>query len=149
MTTTHHTVLAQGVKLHIESEGRGHPVVLLHGFTGTTRSMARLAEGLRPTHRVIRIDLVGHGSSEAPKDTAPYRMERCVAQVVAALDSLDIARPHLLGYSMGGRVALALCAARLDRFTSAVLIGAFFEAKPSSDITAPSANSPTCSWDPM
>ena len=124
MTVRQRIMMARGVKLHLESEGRGHPVVLLHGFTGTTRSMARLAAGLRDAHQVIRIDLLGHGGSEAPKEVAHYRMERCVAQVVASLDSLGVARAHLLGYSMGGRVALALCAAHPGRFTSAVLIGA-------------------------
>ena len=124
MTATQEMVMAKGVRLHVESEGQGHPVILLHGFTGTTRSMAHLAEGLRDTHRAIRIDLVGHGSSEAPQQLVHYGMERCVAQVVAALDALGVDRAHLLGYSMGGRAALALCAAHPERFTSAFLIGA-------------------------
>ena len=68
MTAAEQTIMARGVKLHIVSEGRGHPVVLLHGFTGTTRSLAHLAGGLRDAHRAIRIDLVGHGCSEAPRN---------------------------------------------------------------------------------
>jgi len=116
--------LAKDVKLHCVSEGRGHPIVLLHGFTGTTRSMEFLANGLSGAHYAVRVDLIGHGSSEAPRDVAHYSMQRCVAQVVSALDALGVSRAHLLGYSMGGRVALSLCAAYPERFTSALLIGA-------------------------
>ncbi len=54
MTAQEQTVTAKGVKLHTVSEGRGHPVVLLHGFTGTARSTAYLAGGLRDAHRAIR-----------------------------------------------------------------------------------------------
>ena len=70
--------------------------------------MARLAEGLVGAHRTIRIDLIGHGSSDAPRDVAQYKMERCVAQIIAVLDALDVSHTHLLGYSMGGRIALQL-----------------------------------------
>ena len=51
-------------------------------------------------------------------------MESCVAQVAGALDALGIPQAHVLGYSMGGRVGLALCAWRPERVRSALLIGA-------------------------
>jgi 2-succinyl-6-hydroxy-2,4-cyclohexadiene-1-carboxylate synthase len=115
---------AAGVRLHAELEGEGPPLLLLHGFTGSTRSMESLAAGLRDRHRVIRLDLIGHGRSEAPRELAPYAMERCVDQVAAALDVLGVERVHVLGYSMGGRVALALAALRAEKLHSAILIGA-------------------------
>ena len=117
-------VAARGVKIHTESEGQGHPVVLLHGFTGTTRSMAGLALGLRETHQVTRIDLVGHGCSDAPRELEHYSMASGIAQLIETLDALGIVHPHLLGYSMGGRVALAACVAHPRRFASAFVIGA-------------------------
>ncbi len=122
--TASRSVTVHGVKIHVEREGWGSPVVLLHGFSGTTRSMAGLARGLHETHRSVSIDLIGHGCSDAPEDLAHYTMSRCVEQVIATLDLLGVVRPHLLGYSMGGRVALALCAAHPQRFASAMLIGA-------------------------
>jgi 2-succinyl-6-hydroxy-2,4-cyclohexadiene-1-carboxylate synthase len=51
-------------------------------------------------------------------------MEACAAQVEGVLEALDVRQPHLLGYSMGGRVALALATAHPERFASVVLIGA-------------------------
>ena len=58
---------------------------------------------------------------EAPDDPARYRMERCVADLIAILDALDIERTHLLGYSMGGRLALAAAIAHQDRIASLIL----------------------------
>jgi len=113
-----------GVRIHIEVRGQGPDVVLLHGFTGSTRSMAGVAEGLEDRFRILSIDLVGHGRSDAPRAAARYSMECCVDQVAGALDTLVPRRAHLLGYSMGGRVALALCAAQPERVASALLVGA-------------------------
>lgn len=118
------TIATGGVNLHAVVEGDGPPVVLLHGFTGSAASMAGTAAALRQYHRVIRIDLVGHGESDAPRDEAAYRMESCVDQVAGVVDSLDARPAHFIGYSMGGRVALALCAWRPEFAASATLIGA-------------------------
>jgi 2-succinyl-6-hydroxy-2,4-cyclohexadiene-1-carboxylate synthase len=86
--------------------------------------MAGVAAGLCDAYRTIRIDLVGHGRSESPTDPGSYAMPRCAQQVVAVLDELRLVRPHLLGYSMGGRVALALCCLHPRRVASAMLVGA-------------------------
>ena len=118
------TLAAGGVNLHTVVEGDGSPVVILHGFTGGAASMAGAAAGLRERHRVIRIDLVGHGDSDAPRDGTAYRMESCVDQVAGVVDALDARPAHFIGYSMGGRVALALCVWRPELAASAILIGA-------------------------
>ena len=118
------TIATGGVNLHAVVEGEGTPVVILHGFTGSAASMAGTAAGLRERHRVIRIDLVGHGESDAPRDGAAYRMESCVDQVAGVVEALDVRPAHFIGYSMGGRVALALCAWRPELAASATLIGA-------------------------
>jgi 2-succinyl-6-hydroxy-2,4-cyclohexadiene-1-carboxylate synthase len=115
---------ARDVRLHVEEMGSGTPVVLLHGFTGSTRTMACVAEGLSDTHRTLSIDLVGHGRSFAPYDADVYSMGACVAQLEAVLDALDLRSTHWIGYSMGGRVALSFGVAHPERVTSALLIGA-------------------------
>ena len=115
---------AAGVALRVRSEGTGEPVLMLHGFTGRSESLEPVAEGLRDAWRVVRIDLVGHGGSDAPSTPEAYTMERCVAQLTACLHALGLPRVHLLGYSMGGRAALALAAAHPERVRSAVLVGA-------------------------
>ncbi len=113
-----------GAALHVEMRGAGSPVAVLHGFTGSARSMEGVARGLSAWHRTLAFDLVGHGRSEAPRDPAAYALPRCLSQLAAALDALGIPRAHLVGYSLGGRVALSFCAARPERVRSALLVGA-------------------------
>lgn len=112
------------VSLHVVDEGRGSPTLVLHGFAGTHAGMQGVAEALRDRHRVLRVDLLGHGASDAPSDVSLYTIERCAAQLVAVLDSLAIPRAHVVGYSMGGRVALALAALHPGRVASLTAIGA-------------------------
>ena len=122
--TSAHTLRTGGLSLHAELLGSGPPLLVLHGFTGSCRSMEPVARGLAHEFQTVRIDLVGHGRSDAPREVAPYRMERCVDQLVGALDALEIGSAHVLGYSMGGRAALALCAWHPERVRSALLVGA-------------------------
>jgi 2-succinyl-6-hydroxy-2,4-cyclohexadiene-1-carboxylate synthase len=118
------SIKVDGIALHVTEAGHGRPIVLLHGFTGSARAMEGIASSLRDSYRTISIDLIGHGQSDAPADSASYTMSRCVGQVASILDELEVRDGHLIGYSMGGRVALALCAAQPKRVASALLIGA-------------------------
>lgn len=96
--------------IHIESRGRGDPLVLLHGFTGNGRSMAGLAGALHG-YQALLPDLPGHGRSVGAARTAGYDFDRCVDSLVSAVDSAGARCAHWLGYSMGARLALA-CAVR-------------------------------------
>ncbi len=100
------------------------PVVILHGFTGSTESMREVVAQLCQTRTTVCIDLVGHGRSDAPEDVARYSMESCIDQLAEVIESLGLDRPHLLGYSMGGRTALTFCTRYPDRARSALLVGA-------------------------
>ena len=124
MTDGPRRIATCGVNLHAIVEGDGTPVVLLHGFTGSAASLADTAAGLRDHHRTIRIDLVGHGESDAPRDATAYDMRSCADQVAGVTLALDARPAHFIGYSMGGRVALALCVWRPDLVASALVIGA-------------------------
>jgi len=124
VSPTSRRLRAGGVSLHAVVDGAGPPVALLHGFTGCAATMASVADGLRADHRTVCLDLVGHGASEAPRDVAPYRMERCVEQVAEAVRRLVGEPAHFIGYSMGARVALALCVWHPELAASALLIGA-------------------------
>jgi 2-succinyl-6-hydroxy-2,4-cyclohexadiene-1-carboxylate synthase len=104
-----------GVCLNIEEAGDGPPLLLLHGFTGSTRSWGAHVPVFARVRRVIAVDLIGHGRSDAPAAWQRYSMERCVEDVFALLDALSVDRFDLLGYSMGGRVALQLAVAAPDR----------------------------------
>lgn len=109
------------ITLNVEQSGAGPALLLLHGFTGSAATWADLAARLAPHRRLVAIDLIGHGQSAAPDDPARYGMGRCVADLLALLDTLEIARADVLGYSMGGRVALQLAAAAPGRVSALVV----------------------------
>ena len=115
-----------GVEIHYLVEGRGDPVVLLHGITGTAASnwggagiIGRLAEEFQ----VIAVDQRGHGKSGKPHDPASYG-ERMALDVVDLLDHLRLQQAHVVGYSMGGFITMKLVALAPDRLMSAVIGGA-------------------------
>jgi 2-succinyl-6-hydroxy-2,4-cyclohexadiene-1-carboxylate synthase len=121
---TEHFVHADGIRLRVLEEGTGPALLVLHGFTGDAESMACVSSGLRDRFRVFRLELVGHGGSDAPSTAKAYSMEACARQIADAAQALGLDRPHLLGYSMGGRAALAAAVAEPEAFASLVLIGA-------------------------
>lgn len=83
------------------------PVVLLHGFTGSKESWRDLREELKRNRRVISIDLPGHGGTRVGIEVKNYSIERAAALVIRLLaEVLGIPRFALVGYSMGGRLAL-------------------------------------------
>ena len=112
------------VHLAVREWGSGPPLLLLHGFTGSGALWTALGTEFGRRYRTIAVDLLGHGNADAPADPARYGMERCVADVAALLDVLAVAPTAVLGYSMGGRVALALALAHPQRVTALVLEGA-------------------------
>ncbi len=105
----------------VRDEGEGEPLVLLHGFTGSSANWEGVTAVLAPHFRVIAIDLLGHGRTDSPTDPTHYRMEQAAADIIAILDELKADPAHLLGYSMGGRLALYLAIHYPDRFRSLVL----------------------------
>ena len=114
----------EGVELAWLERGAGSPLLVLHGFTGCAEAMDPVVEPLSRHWRVLAPDLLGHGESEAPRDIEPYSMQRCCAQLAALLDAAGARPAHVFGYSMGGRVALALAVQRPDCVRSLALLGA-------------------------
>ncbi len=109
---------ANGNYLNVEMTGAGDPLLLLHGFTGTATSWsARFSRD----YRTIAVDLLGHGLSDSPVDVDQYRMEPCIDDLLSIVDQLALPRINLLGYSMGGRVALHFAAAHPDRVAALIL----------------------------
>src|SRR3954452_5866396 len=78
------------ITLNVELSGVGRPLLLLHGFTGSAVTWASLIGSLSPHFRTIAPDLIGHGRSDAPQDAERYHMERCVADLLALLDALEV-----------------------------------------------------------
>lgn len=113
-------IAVNGVQLNVEMQGEGPSLLLLHGFTGSSAAWAPHRHALRG-FRTIAVDLLGHGASNAPADPERYRMERCVEDLLALLDALGIERTAVLGYSLGGRVALHLALRAQERLRALVL----------------------------
>ncbi|SDJ88706.1 2-succinyl-6-hydroxy-2,4-cyclohexadiene-1-carboxylate synthase [Ferrimonas sediminum] len=98
------------MQLHTECHGNpSHPaLVLLHGFLGSGEDWRPLVAGLADRYYCITLDLPGHGHSrECALTTAPGFHLLCQA-IEASLNRLGVNHYHLLGYSLGGRVALHL-----------------------------------------
>jgi 2-succinyl-6-hydroxy-2,4-cyclohexadiene-1-carboxylate synthase len=111
------------VHLHYVVIGDGVPVTLLHGFTLSGRSWQEVIAAMPPGWRWIVPDLRGHGATRIPSG-APCTMDACMGDLEMLWDHLGIERTHLVGYSMGGRLALYVAAHRPDRILSLLTIGA-------------------------
>jgi len=115
-----------GVKLAYSVDGEGPPVILIHGFMldanfnwrtrGTTEMLAR-------NFRVISLDARGHGQSEKPHDCSSYGVQ-LAEDVVRLMNHLQLERAHVVGYSMGGEIAVKLVTLHPDRLLSVVIGGA-------------------------
>ena len=113
------------VRIYYQVEGEGPALVLQHGFTESVVdwSEAGYVEALRPDYRLILIDARGHGASDKPHDPDAYVLNRRVADVVAVLDALDIAKALFWGYSMGGWIGFGIAKYAKERVRALVIGG--------------------------
>ncbi len=109
------------LQFNVDRVGSGPPLILLHGFTGSAKGWTEHAREFGEHFTTYAVDLIGHGRTDSPPDPARYRMEPCVEDLVVLLDRLEIESTALLGYSMGGRVALHLSVAAPQRISALVL----------------------------
>lgn len=120
------TVNVRGLPYGIETGGReGAPVVLLiHGFAGSGRDWGTIATALHDAgYWTIAVDLPGHGRSFTAASPERFGFASTALDLVAILDHAGVARAHVAGYSMGGRLALGAALAHPDRFESLALEG--------------------------
>jgi 2-succinyl-6-hydroxy-2,4-cyclohexadiene-1-carboxylate synthase len=97
--------------------GTGDPLLVLHGFTGSARNWQTLMTQLQDDYRLIAPDIIGHGQSAKPADIQRYQIEHVAAEIMAL-----VTEPvHLLGYSMGGRLALTIAVHHPDKVRSLIL----------------------------
>ena len=111
------------VRLNYFETGEGTPVTLLHGFTQSGRSWKETISAMPQGWRWVVPDLRGHGETRI-QPGAPVTMDACTADLVMLWDHLGISRTHLVGYSMGGRLALHVAVKRPERILSLLTIGA-------------------------
>jgi pimeloyl-ACP methyl ester carboxylesterase len=115
-------VTAAGLDTFYLECGTGSPVILLHGLGATNASMLTSLWALSRHHRVIAPDLPGHG--ETAKPAARYDAAYFGRWLVAFSARLGLERPHLVGNSLGGRIALEVAIAAPDRVDRVALLAA-------------------------
>ncbi|HXY33414.1 MAG TPA: alpha/beta hydrolase [Planctomycetaceae bacterium] len=110
-----------GVKMYYEVHGSGEPVVLLHGaFMTITNNWTGWIDELAKTRKVIAVEMQGHGrTADIPRDITS---ENLANDVVALLEQLEIPRADLIGYSMGGAVAMQCAIRHPDKVRKVVVI---------------------------
>jgi len=108
--------------LHVERGGHGSPLLLLHGFTGSGRSMAGISGEFATEFETLAPDLPGHGRSIGPAVPHPYDFETALDDLVATLHAAGHRRAHWLGYSMGARLALGVAVRHPESVASLVLL---------------------------
>jgi 3-oxoadipate enol-lactonase len=113
-------IAVNDVELYYESHGSGVPLMLLGGLGLDVSEMGMLIGPLADRFRVIAVDNRGAGRSAKPP--GPYSIEQMAADVAGLMDRLDLPRAHLLGISMGGRIAMALALAWPGRVNRLVLV---------------------------
>ena len=120
---------SNGVRIHYTDEGRGEPVVLIHGFAVNADlnwRRPRINELLVSDFRVIAMDLRGHGLSGKPHTADKYGL-KMADDVINLMDHLQIRKAHVVGYSLGGLIALKLAATNPQRLISVAPCGAGWE----------------------
>lgn len=108
-----------GLTLAYTDEGKGMPVVFVHGFPLNRNMWAPQVQALSRQHRVITVDLRGHGESDAP--LWRYTMEQFADDLTGVLDHLSIQQAVMAGLSMGGYILFAFYRKYANRVNALIL----------------------------
>ncbi len=120
-----HEFRVKDVKISYLTEGQGPTVVLLHGWHSSSDVnwvKPGIVSELAKSHRVVAMDLPGHGKSDKPSNEDAYGLQ-LVENVVVLLDELKVEKAHIVGYSIGGSIALKLTTMHPHRVESLTLGG--------------------------
>ncbi|MGF1554871.1 alpha/beta fold hydrolase [Paucihalobacter sp.] len=96
----------KGISIHYKERGKGRALVFLHGFLENLEMWETLISTIKPSYRIICIDLLGHGKTDSLAYV--HTMDDMAEAVKAVLDHLKLRRYVVFGHSMGGYVSLAL-----------------------------------------
>lgn len=118
--------------IHVQAEGpeRAPAVLLLHSLSTNLHMWDPQAAALAQRHRVVRVDMRGHGLSTAP--AGDYSMGMLAQDAFAVLDALGIRQAHVAGVSIGGRIALQMAALHPERLLSLMPCDTALDFQPAS-----------------
>ena len=109
-----------GTTLVYDDMGAGPEVLLLHGIMADRTALSSVAESLSATHRVLNVDLRGHGDSDVAED---YELASFAHDIAALLLVTGLTRPTVVGWSMGGSIAMDLALRYPEIMGRLVLVG--------------------------
>jgi pimeloyl-ACP methyl ester carboxylesterase len=112
-----------GINLYYETRGAGRPMILLHGGLGSGEMFGPILPTLADHHQVIAVDLQGHGRT-ADIDR-PLDLGLMADDIAALIDHLDLDRPDIVGYSLGGGVAVHTAAGYPDKVGRLVMTSVY------------------------
>ncbi len=112
-----------GLRLYYEDTGKGMPLILLHGFTGTAAIWKPFIPQFAKSYRVIAIDLPGHGRSDYMDTTEVYLHKRAAEYILGLLNQLDIDSANVMGISSGGFITLYMTTMKPELTKKIVVIG--------------------------
>src|SRR5437763_5016065 len=109
-----------GISLYYEIHGTGKPLIMLHGGFGTFEMFAALSPALAAKYQVIGVDLYGHGRTALTD--RPFRFEHMADDIAGLISHLGLEKADLLGFSLGGAVALQTAIRHPERVNQLVVI---------------------------
>jgi 2-succinyl-6-hydroxy-2,4-cyclohexadiene-1-carboxylate synthase len=109
------------IRYHVETSGAGFPLLLLHGFTGDSSTWTPFNDVWSKHSMLIIPDILGHGKTESPNPLHHYRIESIAHDLKGILDKMGVNQVDILGYSMGGRLALTFALLFPDRVRKVIL----------------------------
>lgn len=110
-----------GIRYHVEKYGEGFPLLLLHGFTGDSSTWTPFCPIWGKHSTLIIPDIIGHGKSESPEKLNHYQIDSVANDLKGILDEIGINQVDVLGYSMGGRLALTFALLFPERVRKLIL----------------------------
>ncbi|MBV9561636.1 MAG: alpha/beta fold hydrolase, partial [Bradyrhizobium sp.] len=119
-----------GVRLHFEETGSGHPVIFVHEFAGDLRSWEPQLRHFGRRYRAIAYNARGFPPSDVPEDASSYSQARAADDILAVLDHVGERKAHIVGLSMGGFATLHFGLRHGARAASLCIGGCGYGAEP-------------------
>ena len=118
----------KGSRIFYTNQGKGSPIILLHGFLENSTMWDSLIPFLIKNHQVVSIDLLGHGKSECIGYI--HTMQDFTESIHTVIDALQLTNSTIIGHSLGGYVGIAFAKAYPEKITALCLLNSTPEADP-------------------
>ena len=104
--------------LHYQQQGSGADIILIHGLLGSLENLNMVAKSLKENYRVTNVDVRNHGLS-FHKNSMTYK--ELAQDIVVLMKNIGIERSHILGHSMGGKIAMELALAHSEKVNKLIV----------------------------